>query len=393
MTPDYHGSYVPSGASVKRDAPSSTKMKRLCRLLDIPLHQAVGLLELLWHLTAREAPRGNIGKLSNETIALALDYRGDEDRLVDAWIRTGWLDEDREYRLIVHDWHEHADEAVKKRLTRSGQSFVSARRVETKPPNVETKEQVGNLPRAGAGPVPVPVPVPHPGPEPVSPSALAQSVKKPRSAQEPPTVFDLPLIGGKNYGVPQTLYDVFRESYPGVSVMAELGRMRAWLVANPTKMKTINGLPRFMNSWLAKEQNKGGHGGTNSGGANNGEPRGAAVGRVQRGVAAVARAAERLGLTGDGGVLPASGYGGRGGESRGAAVGRVERTQNAFRQAARESIEAAGLDDDGPDRGEDTQPADSEDRAAARSSQPEILPPSRRSRGGTSGDGNEGSNA
>lgn len=124
---------------MKRDAPNNSKMKRVCRVLDIPAYQAVGILELLWHLTAREAPRGNIGKLSNEDIALALDYRGDEGKLIDALVRTGWLDESAEHRLVVHDWHEHADEAVKKRLTRSGQSFVSTRRVQTKQPNVETE--------------------------------------------------------------------------------------------------------------------------------------------------------------------------------------------------------------------------------------------------------------
>jgi hypothetical protein len=161
---------------MKRDAPNNSKMKRLCRLLDIPIYQAAGILELTWHLTAREARRGDLGKLDNETIALAIDYRGDENKLIDALVRTGWLDESADYRLVVHDWHEHADEAVKKRLTRSGQTFVSARRVRTKQPNVETKPQNGNLPRAGAGPVPEPEP--HPQSEPgasVSPSSTTQA--------------------------------------------------------------------------------------------------------------------------------------------------------------------------------------------------------------------------
>jgi hypothetical protein len=151
---------------MKREAPSCSKMKRLCRLLDIPLYQAVGMLELLWHLTAREAPRGDIGKLSNEDIALAVDYRQNEDVLIEVLVRTRWLDVSAEHRLLIHDWQEHADEAVKKRLTRSGQSFISARHVETKPPCVETKQQNGNLPRAGAGPEPEPEPHPEPEPEP-----------------------------------------------------------------------------------------------------------------------------------------------------------------------------------------------------------------------------------
>jgi hypothetical protein len=151
---------------MKREAPSNSKMKRLCRLLDIPLYHAVGMLELLWHTTAREAPCGDIGKLSNEDIALSLDYRGDENKLIDALVRTGWLDVSSEYRLLVHDWHEHADEAVKKRLTRSGRSFIRDKGVETKPTNVETKDQNGNLPRTGAGPEPGAEPTPEPEPVP-----------------------------------------------------------------------------------------------------------------------------------------------------------------------------------------------------------------------------------
>jgi hypothetical protein len=32
--------------------------------------RAVGVMESIWHLTARETPRGNIGKLSNSMIAI-----------------------------------------------------------------------------------------------------------------------------------------------------------------------------------------------------------------------------------------------------------------------------------------------------------------------------------
>jgi hypothetical protein len=170
---------------VKREAPSNSKIKRLCRLLDIPLYHAVGLLELLWHLTAREATRGDIGKLDNESIALALDYRGDEDKLIDALVRCGWLDESTEHRLVVHDWHEHADEAVKKRLTRSKRSFIGGP-VATEPENVETKWQSGNLPRAGAGPEPEPSPVPD-----KKKSALVPSAPSAVPADPTPPLFDL----------------------------------------------------------------------------------------------------------------------------------------------------------------------------------------------------------
>lgn len=75
--------------------------------------------------------------------------------------------------------------------------------------------------------------------------------------------------------------------------------------------------------------------GTNN--ANTGT-RGAAVGRVERGIAAVRLAAQQFGWTEVGG-------------NRSAAVGRVERSQRAFRQAALESVAALGWDDIEPNGG------------------------------------------
>jgi hypothetical protein len=112
---------------LKREALTHTKLKRLCRRLNIPTWQGVGLLESIWHLTAREAPRGDIGKLSDEDIALAIDYRGDESQLVEALVASGWIDRDPVERLCIHDWHDHADDAVHMKLARGRQYFVGGR--------------------------------------------------------------------------------------------------------------------------------------------------------------------------------------------------------------------------------------------------------------------------
>jgi hypothetical protein len=179
---------------VKREAMAHTKMKRLCRRLDLPLWQAVGLLECLWHLTAREAPRGDIGKLSDEDIALALDYRGDESVMIEALVQSGWLDRHPTERLSVHDWADHSDDATNMRLARSRQFFCCGRPPKlTKLTNAErdaahkfyfcapepehgvrTDLDVVRTPCAQNGdlsalpepePVPVPEPVPPPEPE------------------------------------------------------------------------------------------------------------------------------------------------------------------------------------------------------------------------------------
>ena len=48
------------------------------------------------------------------------------------------------------------------------------------------------------------------------------------------------------------------ELYPAVDVMQELRNMKGWCQDNPRKRKTKKGIRRFVGSWLAREQDKGG---------------------------------------------------------------------------------------------------------------------------------------
>ena len=112
---------------MKRDAINSTKLKKLCKRLDLRLYMGVGLMESLWHLTAREALQGDIGKLSNEDIALALDYEGDADALISALVECRWLDESASCRLVVHGWHEHSDDTIDVKLELADDFFMAVR--------------------------------------------------------------------------------------------------------------------------------------------------------------------------------------------------------------------------------------------------------------------------
>jgi hypothetical protein len=49
---------------------------------------------------------------------------------------------------------------------------------------------------------------------------------------------------------------VLRESYPAVDIDAQLREARAWCVTNATKRKTADGMPKFLNRWMAREQNE-----------------------------------------------------------------------------------------------------------------------------------------
>jgi hypothetical protein len=86
---------------------------------------------------------------------------------------------------------------------------------------------------------------------------LAQS-SAPEADAQPVAAILLPLNDGTEHPVTAADVDTWAELYPAVDVPQELRAMKGWLNANPTRRKTKSGVNRFVNSWLAKAQNKGG---------------------------------------------------------------------------------------------------------------------------------------
>lgn len=213
------------------------------RALDIPKYSAVGLLECLWHLTAKEAPSGDIGKLDNEDIALQLDWRGDPDTLIDALIQSRWLDEHPTARLVIHDWAEHREDAVDNWLARSGHRYVDGstprmNRLTIKERKVLTKQHFSNAQEAHAErtrsalPLPLPCPAiatpepgqsrarPQPGPEPApgaEPEPLQNRAVREGLGRITGTTLPLAAEGG-GARAPTSRYRLPRE------VLEEIGR-------------------------------------------------------------------------------------------------------------------------------------------------------------------------
>lgn len=67
----------------------------------------------------------------------------------------------------------------------------------------------------------------------------------------------LPLNDGTEYPVTEEQCQEWSRLYPAVDVLQELRGMRGWLHANSSKRKTRRGIQRFINGWLAREQDKG----------------------------------------------------------------------------------------------------------------------------------------
>lgn len=78
-------------------------------------------------------------------------------------------------------------------------------------------------------------------------------------APDRPAVITLSLNDKTEHPIYQEDIDGWKELYPAVDILQELRKMKGWLDANPTKRKTRRGIKRFINSWLSREQDKGGN--------------------------------------------------------------------------------------------------------------------------------------
>lgn len=110
---------------MKRGALDHPKTLELNARLNESLRATWGLLEALVHYTNKYAPAGDIGKWTDASIAKGLGWDGDPAELIAALVETRWLETGVPgVRLLVHDWPEHADDAVHAQLARAGRLFA-----------------------------------------------------------------------------------------------------------------------------------------------------------------------------------------------------------------------------------------------------------------------------
>ena len=107
----------------------------------------MGYLEALWHFAGRYTPQGDIGKYSDAEIEAWIEWRGSPGQLIASIALSGWIDFSSTHRLLVHDWHDHADDATRLALKRKKLDFLS--------------RCPDSVPTVSGLPVPEPVPEPE----------------------------------------------------------------------------------------------------------------------------------------------------------------------------------------------------------------------------------------
>lgn len=98
---------------MKYQAVNHPKMVRLGRFYGGNRVTAVGAVESIIALALTMCQRGDVGKFTDTEIEEWCGWGGAPGEMVRGLVLCGWLDEDTRYRLVIHDWQDHAVNFVK----------------------------------------------------------------------------------------------------------------------------------------------------------------------------------------------------------------------------------------------------------------------------------------
>lgn len=156
------------------------KFRRLARLLGAT-YKAVGVLETLW---AGAYADGDPRVGSAEDVEFAVGWDGEEGACAAALLEAGFLDQDEDGELVIHDLFDHAPDYVRKRLSREEQRRGKGRPATGQTPPAgqgrpdSDRSVTGQRPPNGRTPAPAPAPTPIP--------ASQEAAEPPLALPDPP---------------------------------------------------------------------------------------------------------------------------------------------------------------------------------------------------------------
>jgi hypothetical protein len=154
---------------MKNEGFNHPKVLLAARDLGVSLCAIRGVLVGVWHVAAVNYPAGDVGRCSNEELAVAIGWDGDPERLVEVLVKRRLLDavSEEQGRLYVHDWHIHCQDYTRQTLRNRKQNFANGAT-----PYKKSKEENGEE-----------QPSTDNNREPQKTTALAESKSKPKSTQ------------------------------------------------------------------------------------------------------------------------------------------------------------------------------------------------------------------
>jgi hypothetical protein len=167
---------------MKRGTITHPKTLELAAALTLTRYAAVGVLESLWHWTATYAFQGDIGRFSDRAIADGIAWDREADELISALVKCGWLDAHEHHRLVIHDWSDHADDAVRTRLEYNNLRFAVVKKALKTRGKAKPKKSRENLGRNSGDSPPCLKPQPEPSAGGLEPYARSPSPQPPPEA-------------------------------------------------------------------------------------------------------------------------------------------------------------------------------------------------------------------
>jgi len=147
----------------KRGTLEHPKTKRLARAMKAPAYSALGLLEAIWQWVGRYTPTGFLTAEELEDCADTIRFDEGGEILGSMLHACGLLDE-MEGGWYIHDWHDHADDSVKKVLAKRGERFANGSELRKQVQHAPQEEDAGTVREQDANDTRQPKPKPKPKP-------------------------------------------------------------------------------------------------------------------------------------------------------------------------------------------------------------------------------------
>lgn len=178
--------------------------------LEITPPHMMGLLVSFWLWALDNAPKGDLAGITPRMIARAAQWDGEPEKLAETLIRAGWIDENEDGALEIHDWYEYAGKLIDQRQAEKERS--ARRRAAAASSSDDTQDD--QTPTAGQPPDATPTTG--------GKSRVDQSREK-KGRVTPPTPSDEGVGAGKKSPI-EVRFDEFWNAYPKKSASSTPSR-------------------------------------------------------------------------------------------------------------------------------------------------------------------------